>query len=172
MRASTLVAILSLLAWVALSVSLPLPAIKYASLSCYICDAQVLSFFADLSMRIGASPLSASPRTCRHGPHRTRRLTRRHCSRRRSCRRSCHRSRRRSPHSRAHRRGRTPGQVASPSSSPNGTRSRTRSRSHRHSRHAYPLLHAHLLVTLQKYPLFTPHSAKPDLLVYPQNKSI
>ena len=49
MRASTIVTILSLLAWAALSVALPLPAIKYAPLSCCICDAQVLSSFADLS---------------------------------------------------------------------------------------------------------------------------
>ena len=50
MRASTVVAILSLIAWVALSVALPLPAIQYVPLSCCIYDAQVLSFFSDLSI--------------------------------------------------------------------------------------------------------------------------
>ena len=53
MRASTVVAILCLAAGVALSVALPLPASKYASLSCYICDAQILSF-ADLSAAVPA----------------------------------------------------------------------------------------------------------------------
>ena len=54
MRASTIVAILSVLAWVTLSVALPLPAIKYAPLSCYICNAQVLSLFADLGVPMSA----------------------------------------------------------------------------------------------------------------------
>ena len=54
MLPSTAVAILSLIGGVALSVALPLPAIKYASLSCCIRDAQVLSFFADLSVPVGA----------------------------------------------------------------------------------------------------------------------
>ena len=54
MLPSTVVAILSLIAWVTLSVALPLPAITYARLSCCICDAQVLSFFADLSMPMSA----------------------------------------------------------------------------------------------------------------------
>ena len=53
MHASTVVAILFLAAEVALSVALPLPAYMYASLSCCICDSQMLSFFADLSV-VGA----------------------------------------------------------------------------------------------------------------------
>jgi hypothetical protein len=48
MRVSTAVVILCLAAGVAQSVVLPLPAFKYAYLLCWICDAQVLSFFADL----------------------------------------------------------------------------------------------------------------------------
>jgi hypothetical protein len=84
MRASTVVAILSLIAWVALSVALP--AIKYAPLSYSICDAQLLSFFADLSVpmsaqyagnrtqagvsRAGACPtLAPSPRLMAPRPH-------------------------------------------------------------------------------------------------------
>ena len=54
MRASTAVAILSLAAGVALSVALPLPAFKYASLSCCMCDAQGLSFFIVLSVPVSA----------------------------------------------------------------------------------------------------------------------
>ena len=61
MRASTAVAILSLIAGVALAVALPLPAIKYASLSCCICDVQVLSFFADLSVPVGARDSESRP---------------------------------------------------------------------------------------------------------------
>ena len=54
MRASSAVAIFSLAAGVAPSVALPLPAFTYAPLSCCTCDAQVLSFFADLSVPICA----------------------------------------------------------------------------------------------------------------------
>jgi hypothetical protein len=52
MRASTAVVILTLVAGVAQSVALALAAFEYASLSCCICDAQALSFFADLGVSI------------------------------------------------------------------------------------------------------------------------
>ena len=52
MHATTVVAILFLAAEVALSVALPLPSYMYASLSCCICDAQILSFFADLTVPV------------------------------------------------------------------------------------------------------------------------
>jgi hypothetical protein len=71
MRASTVVAILSLLAWVALSVALPLPAIKYAPPSYCICDAQVLSFFADLSVPVTARYSPRPGRRTRAIPRRT-----------------------------------------------------------------------------------------------------
>ena len=64
MRASTAVAILSLIAWMTLSVALALPAVKYAPISCCICDAQVLYFFADLSVPVTHNPrpsLQAGP---------------------------------------------------------------------------------------------------------------
>ena len=54
MHASTAFAILILAAGMAQSVALALPAFKYASLSCCICDAQVLPFFADLGVPFSA----------------------------------------------------------------------------------------------------------------------
>ena len=54
MRTSTVAAIFSVITWATLSVALPLPAIQYAPLSCCICDAQVLSFIADLSVPMSA----------------------------------------------------------------------------------------------------------------------
>ena len=52
MRASTVVAILSLAAGVAPSVALAHRAMKYASLFCCVCDVQVLPFFADLGVAL------------------------------------------------------------------------------------------------------------------------
>ena len=71
MRASTAVAILCLAAEVALSVALPLPVFKYASLSCCICDPQVVPFFADLSMpgAVGARKTPHPRRPGRPGRH-------------------------------------------------------------------------------------------------------
>ena len=62
MRASTVVAIFSLIAWVAFSVALPPPPIKYAPASCCICDTQVLSFFADLSVLVSVRHACPRPR--------------------------------------------------------------------------------------------------------------
>ena len=64
MRASTVVAILCLAAEVALSVALPLPASKYASLSCCIYDAQILSFADLLSVPVGAREGNVRARAC------------------------------------------------------------------------------------------------------------
>ena len=61
MRASAVFTILCLAAEVALSVALALPAMKYASLFCCICDAQVLSFFADLSVLVGTRARKSRP---------------------------------------------------------------------------------------------------------------